>query len=64
MIVYSDDAATVGQPFMIVKVDEQYVVCDKALPMIENSDMGSIGFSYQASYEALPYVEKALAVYF
>ena len=49
---------------MIVKIDNQYVVCDQSLPFFEENE-GSVqsAFSYQQRYPKLAYVEKALAIY-
>ena len=50
-----------------MKVDSSFVLCDKALPFEDTEEGGTFAsrmiFSYSYRYHALPYVEKALAVY-
>ena len=58
------DPADEKLPFMIVKIDSNYVVCDKLLPFKTEKDLEGVAlFSFYKQYPLLAYVEKALAVY-
>ena len=62
---YEDDPKAVAYPFIVVKIDGRYVVCDKGLPNVENLLEGTIqaAYSYHKRGKVIPYIEKALAVY-